>query len=284
VRKASYHNHTDASDGRSALSEMVARAIECGFSDFAITDHVYDSLEPSASLNPKDYQSYIAAVNSAKQATAGEIAIYTGLEAEWFYGNATGDTELEGVRDDLDILVGSVHYLICGEGRILVDGSAEQLKAGLAKGFGGDVRAMVENYFASYIEMATTLKPDLCAHPDIIRKNGAGLFTGEEAWYVDCLDKAARAMKAAGSVTEVNGGGNYRYHNGVVYPSRTFIEILRSFSVPFTVGLDAHSTDMVDSYYADSIAYLKEAGVKSLMAYDGKHGWVEEGIDSWAKA
>lgn len=40
VQKFSYHTHTDFSDGRNAIEEMLEQAVKVGFEEFGVTDHL----------------------------------------------------------------------------------------------------------------------------------------------------------------------------------------------------------------------------------------------------
>ena len=78
----------------------------------------------------------------------------------------------------------------------------------------------------------------------------------------------AEAIKAYDLVTEINGGGNYRYKNDVWYPSDAMFEELLKCEVKMTVGLDAHSVDMLTSYYDASLLKLAKAGFKVIYYYE----------------
>jgi histidinol-phosphatase (PHP family) len=260
---------------------MAEEALRSGFTDFALTDHVYDRDGASWSLAKEEYPKYLEELYAVQKEYSGRIAILAGIEADWFYREGTAETGYEELRGKVEFTVGSVHYALSEDSRrFLIDGYPEEFENAVKSGFGGDIRLLVESYFKSYEEMIRLLKPDLAGHADIIRKNAQGYFTGKEPWYEDLAYSCAKALKEGGMVTEVNGGGNYRYRNGVVYPAENFLSMLLDAQVPLTVGLDAHSVDMVEPYYAESVRYLKRNGAKSLMRFS-EGQWRETDIAEW---
>ncbi|MCL1803448.1 MAG: histidinol-phosphatase HisJ family protein [Eubacteriaceae bacterium] len=280
--KASYHNHSLYSDGKNTIREMIEEAVRTGFSDFAITDHAYHLQGTGWALEFGAYEPYFAELASLKEEYSGAINFIAGIEAEWFYGKGTEETRLEYVREHVEFTVGSVHYAIGLDGeRYIIDGTPEEFLVGLGQGFDGDLRALVGNYYDSYVEMALNLNADLIAHPDIILKNAHGLFASTENWHLDHMQRAVKAIKQAAKPTEVNMGGNYRYKNGVIYPCEAILEMIMAENVPLTVGLDAHSVDMVNSYYEESLGYLYSRGVRSLVKYSENGDWIDTDIAEW---
>ena len=86
--------------------------------------------------------------------------------------------------------------------------------------------------------------------------------------YIALQENLAKLVAQLGLITEVNGGGAYRYKNNIYYPSAQFLRILKENNVKMTIGLDSHSVPMVDGYYQDSLNLLKKAGYRSLYYYD----------------
>lgn len=260
--KFSYHNHTNYSDGADSPEEMIQKAFAAGFTHFAVTDHIYSEDYPDWTLNPKSFQPYTDHINALKKAYQGKMKIFTGIEADWYKGRKTYFTHYEELAPTLDFTVGSIHVLTPGGVNYLIDGPASLYEDCLNYGYGGSIEKMVTDYFESYSEMVAGLKPDLLAHIDIMRKNNPAnrFFDEREKWVVKLQRQLAKEIKKLDLVTEVNGGGAFRYQNNTFYPSDQFFEILKDEGVKITIGLDAHSVEMVNGYYAQSVGLLKKAG------------------------
>lgn len=278
--KFSYHNHSVNSDGHNTIAEMCDAACRFGMDYFAVTDHIHSDETPEWTLNYTDYPRYLAEIAEQKKLYAGRMTVFSGIEADWYRGLGTHYSRYEHLIGKIDLTVGSVHILNPNRINYIIDDGSDIYLACLNEGFSGNVREMVKYYYQSYIEMVESLRPNLAAHIDLLQKNNSQLqiFDEREDYCVQLMHDVAAALSEQNIPTEVNGGGAYRYGNNVYYPSPSFISILREHNVRFTVGLDAHSTDMVSGYYDASLRYLKEHGVKELWYFDGCE-WLPSAIE-----
>ena len=279
--KFSYHNHTFYSDGHDTPEAMAKAAFDAGLSYFAFTDHIHSDLFPSWTLQIKDFPQYAAHIGRVKEEYAGKMTIFTGIEADWYKGRGTHFSHYQEISPSLDFTVGSIHVLSPGGVDYLIDDDMPTYAACLNKGYGGDAKAMITDYYEGYLEMICDFKPDLLGHIDIMQKNNpeSRFFDESEPWCVRLQETLAKEIAKRNLVTEVNGGGAYRYGNGVTYPSEQFLSILREADVRLTIGLDAHSVDMVTSYYDASLGYLKKAGFSELWYYDGAQ-WKSQPLEA----
>lgn len=270
----SYHNHSVFSDGSSTMEEMFKKAYESGFEYFAMTDHIHSDRDPQWTVTYDRYDEYLSEIEKYKKICEGKMTILSGIEADWYNGEGTYYGRYDLLKDKVDITLGSVHNLLANGGNYIIDGSVKDFEECLYFGFYGNIKDMVACYYESYGEMVEKFsEADLCCHIDLIRKNNAGnaFYDEDEKWVKDLEKALAKKMGKFEKVTEINGGGAYRRNNDVYYPSYRFIEYLKEENVRFTVGLDAHSVDMVDSYYDKSTEYLKNAGITKLWKFvDGE--------------
>jgi len=276
--KFSFHNHSVYSDGTSSIREMLDEAVKGGFDYFAMTDHIHSDLGADWTMSFEKYDEYLRDLARYKKEYEDRLVILTGIEADWYIGKGTYFGRYEMLEDALDITVGSVHNIFADGVCYVIDDTKEEFRACLNEGFGGNIRDMVACYYEIYGDMAENFtKADFLGHIDLIRKNNAdGEFYDEnEKWVKDLQKALAKKMGRFERVTEINGGGAYRRNNDVYYPSMQFIEYLKEEGVRFTMGLDAHNTDMVNSYYDRSIEYMKNAGIEKLWYFDSGE-WKED--------
>ncbi len=269
--KFSYHNHSTFSDGSDSMKDMLACAYENKFDIFAVTDHIHSDQTPQWTVTYDRYEEYLNEINKYKKAYEGKMTILSGIEADWYNGEGTYYGRYELIKDKVDITLGSVHNLLANGGNYIIDGSIKDFEECLYFGFYGKIKDMVACYYESYGEMAEKFSDaDLLCHIDLIRKNNAGcrFYDEDEKWVKDLEKALARKMGKYERVTEINGGGAYRRNNDVYYPSPRLVNYLSQEKVRFTVGLDAHSVDMVVNYCDKSVEYLKNAGVERLYIFD----------------
>ncbi|MFW5929658.1 MAG: DNA polymerase/3'-5' exonuclease PolX [Halobacteriota archaeon] len=99
------HVHTDATDGRASLEEMVDAAVEYGHDYVAVTDHA-EALGVAGGLSDDELLELAAEVREIDDGR-GDVSVYTGVEA-----NLLKDGSLDvgdDVLDELDVVVASIH-------------------------------------------------------------------------------------------------------------------------------------------------------------------------------
>ena len=128
--------------------------------------------------------------------------------------------------------------------------------------------------------MALREKPDIIGHIDLIKKNNAEnrFFDPEARWYRDLWHEALDAVKASGSIVELNTGGAARYGRRCLYPSVEILKEAAAKGIPVTVTGDSHTTETIAYGYDDLVPEaLGAADVSSIVFYDGQ-SWRETGI------
>lgn len=268
--KVSYHNHSDFSDGKNSMSEMAAEAYAAGFTHYAFTDHNHIPGQEGWTVSKNMAADYLAEIEKLKNLYDGKMKIYSGIEKDWFYKQGEEEIFTPEQRKRLDIVIGSVHQLKGSKTFDFIDGDPFTYDCVFKEQFDSDPHAFVYEYFASMEEMIINMRPTLVAHPDIIRIHNASgkYFSEKDPYYYDLIEKLARTMKKYGCVSEINGGGDFRHHNGVFYPSDDLLNIFRETGIPLTIGLDAHSTQMLTAYYDKSLTMLKNAGYKEISVFE----------------
>ena len=104
--RADLHIHTDWTDARASMEEMVQAAIQKGLKLLAITDHSHTTTRVNG-LNAKKWQDQAVAVQSLREKYSKSITILHGLEAE-IQADGSLDTSDE-VLAQMDIVLISLH-------------------------------------------------------------------------------------------------------------------------------------------------------------------------------
>ena len=102
-----YHTHTDNSDGKDTVEDMIRAASNLGLQEIAITDHGHKKW--FGGLGPKKYSMVKALVE--KSAAEHDIKAYFGVEANVTGTNGQIDVDVDD-RANMDILLCGIHRLV----------------------------------------------------------------------------------------------------------------------------------------------------------------------------
>lgn len=264
--KTNYHTHTTFCDGKETAEAMADAAFEKGFDILGFSGH---SMYPFAStwhMPLRDFDSYVKTVRALKDTYSGRMEILLGFEADYVAG-LTNPTMALYAQFKPDYLIGSVHYLVNGNGCFGVDDSPEDVAEGIRKLFNGDNKAAVCAYFANEREMLSKGDFAILGHPDLIRKNNGILhfFDEKETWYRRELAATAEAVKKSGVIAEINTGAIARKKMDDVYPSAEFLSMLHDKGVPVTINSDAHRGCDLDCAFDRAVECAKKSGYTEVM-------------------
>jgi len=262
---SSMHTHTIFCDGRDDVETMCRAAYEKNL--YAIGFSAHAPLEKTAGIKtfwnlPEEKKDeYIEAVLAAKKRWQGKLEVLLGFEVDYIKGRRSAlDEDITSCNPDY--IIGAVHFIVPPNGTepFTIDGSLEELVTGVNNGFGGDMNALIHAYYDASLEMIKLGGFDILAHPDIIKKN----YRNEKPW--DTKAEAARqkevsiAAAKAGITVEVNTGGINRGKIDEVYPSLSFLRMLRENNVPVIITADAHRAEHINGNYDIAVQTLKQAG------------------------
>jgi histidinol-phosphatase (PHP family) len=225
----------------------------------------------------RNLESYLREVREAKARYSGRLEIFLGIEADYIPGVTSPDHPR--IRDlGLDFVIGSVHFAEPPDGdhSWTVDGSRQELEGGLARVYKGDIRALIERYYALVAEMAAGTRPDIIGHFDVVKKNNrtGDLFEEEEPWYRVAALEALAAVARSGSILEINTGGIVRNTSGMLYPSEWILKEAHRMRIPVMVNADAHRPQDIDGYFDQATALLLGLGFTTQRQLTST-GWMD---------
>lgn len=200
------HLHTNWSDGRDAISDVVAAAISRGYEFVAVTDHS-QSLKITNGLTPERLTKQIGAVRMAEGEAGGKISILAGSEVD-----IKPDGSLDypvSLLKDLDIVIGSVHSRFkmdkkdmteriikaIGSGMIDILGHPSGRIIGQRKPYEFDLEAVLDSARDSKVSMEINSFPDRLDLSDrdckLAKQSGVKVAVGtdshsiEHMWYIE---------------------------------------------------------------------------------------------------
>ncbi len=274
--KTNYHTHTNFCDGKNRAEEMLLSAIQKKFDILGFSGH---SMFPFASdwhISSKEHQTYCHEINFLKEKYKNQIDVYLGFEADFIEGVCC--PSFENYKNfSPDFLIGAVHYVPCQKGFFEADGSFEETRKKIGELFKGNVKKAVQSYFEAQRQMLKKGDFTFMAHPDLIRKQNSPLnktgplFSEKEGWYKKEVDLTVKEIARSGVTVEVNTGGMSRGYLDTPYPSPYFLEKLFQNKVAVTLNSDSHQCDTLDSYFDQTLLYIKKAGYKEITFFKSGH-------------
>ncbi len=227
--------HTIFSDGKNTPEEMVQEAIRRGLDTVGISDH--SSGDPCG-MTLADSVRYREEIARLKQKYAGQIRVLCGLERDYM----TDDFA------EYDYTIGSVHWLSMPDGhRISIDWTAEKLRAGAGKYFGGDMIALAEAYYATVSRVVEVTKCDIIGHFDLVSKfiEVDPSFDLRDPRYIRAWQRAADILLQTGKTFEINTGAISRGYRTDPYPAAEIRQYIREHGGKMILSSDAHQKENI---------------------------------------
>lgn len=256
--RASYHNHTDWSDGTASLDEMIDGARHAGLEEFGVSDHF--TLAPGNrtydwALAPDSLDAYVADVQRAMSSDQ-ELVVRMGLEVDYF------PETIAQVREKLapyqfDYLIGSVHF---------VDDFPIDFEARYWEELAPDDRNRIwRMYWERVRAAAETRMFDFIGHLDLPKKFG----------YYPSVDLTGHALAAldaiakSGAAIEINTSG-WDKPAREAYPSAFLLEQAQRRRIPLVINADAHSPAHVARDFDRARLMALDAGYTETLRFEGR--------------
>lgn len=232
------HTHTTYCDGANTPEEMVESALEKGLCTIGISGHSYTFFDTSYCMQKEDIARYIEEIHYLRAKYYGQIHVLCGVEQDYYSDYPT---------DEFDYVIGSVHYLKCGDDYVPVDETPEILREAAQKYFGGDIYALCEEYYRTVADVVNKTECDIIGHFDLITKfiEREALFDTENPRYVKAWKGAVDELLKAEVPFEINMGAMSRGYRTSPYPSAEIVDYIKAHGGELVLSSDAHSAEAV---------------------------------------
>lgn len=254
-RHSNLHTHTNFSDGKHSLAEMIDQAVSLNFVSIGISDHSPTPFDSGCCL--PDHDAYVRAVREAKEDYADRIEVYLGIEKDYY-------TKLDPA--DYDYVIGSVHYFPYGDEVIPVDQTAAHQKRFFDL-VGGDRMEFVKRYYDTLVRHAQTRAFQIQGHFDLPKKFGYFDFESEALCRLE--EQAMDEVLANVPFWEVNVGGIARGLRTEPYPDKKLLGHLLQHNAKLLLGSDAHRREHLSFQFDQTLALLAEIGFSSVWQLRG---------------
>ena len=252
----SYHVHSEFSDGRNTLVELVEGGLRAGLDEMGFSDH-YVLLGGDRTVRwsmPLDaLPRYFEGMRAASEAAEGKMIVRCGLEAD-FEPEAASE-----LRDALrgfafDYVIGSIHFI----GGFAVD----ELKDNWDHLTERERNDMIREYWERIPLLARSGMFDIMGHLDLYKKFGYGPTVDMSAEIANALDAIAHAEMTV----ELNTSG-WDKEVEEAYPSTSILRECRSRGIPIMLSADAHNAQDLTRNYDRAAALLRGIGWDSTVTY-----------------
>jgi histidinol-phosphatase (PHP family) len=254
------HTHTLYDDGKNTPAQMAQGALNAGLTSLGFSGHSILPYSNDWSMTEETFAAYLRDVAQVKEALAGRLAVYCGLE--W-------DLTSPQSPDGFDYVIGSIHHLPRGGEYPSVDESADCTRDMLARYFDGDEIAMAQAYYAQYEALAAVPQVDIVGHIDLITKFSQtdGLFFTEPPAYREAAMSAVEALLKKDKLFEVNTGAMSRGYRTGPYPAVWLLKELKARKARLVLTSDAHADDAVAYGFSEAETLLQSLGFCQLWEY-----------------
>ncbi|MCL2809423.1 MAG: histidinol-phosphatase [Treponema sp.] len=261
----SLHTHTTFCDGKDDIETMCEAAYKKNLYAVGFSAHVpiekQIGRKSDWNLKEENVNEYVNEVRNAKKRWFGKLNVYLGFEADYIKGlRSPLDNDITSLNPDY--LIGSAHFVSPKNGAapFTVDGPIEEFEKGLKEGYNGDAQALMNDYYDTQLEMIEAGGFDILGHADIIKKNCYGKNLWRQEDEINRQKEIAKAAAKTGIVIEVNTGAINQKRFNEVYPSLSFLKIIKEFDIPVIITADAHKAEDIDGNYEIALQTLNLAG------------------------
>jgi histidinol-phosphatase (PHP family) len=247
-----YHSHPQGHRvqpyQQALLQPWVDSARERGLRDIAFTDH--DRFHAGIDF---------VEIEVLRERNA-DLKIRAGIELDNDpQTSAAGRKWIEKNWDQLDFVLGSVHYLDHPTQMF------DSVPAGAAQFAGRDVDKLYADYFRRVREIAASGLVDCLAHLDLIKIHGHR----PNSEVRQLVDETLDLIRARNLAIELSTAG-WRKPVNELYPSDEIIRLALEKGIPFTTASDAHSHAQLGENYDRLAEKMSILGMREVCVYE-KH-------------
>ena len=253
--RSDLHMHTYYCDGKDSPEEMVKSAIDKGFKAIGFSGHSFAPQDTDWCMGQKQTAEYRKKITALKKKYQGRIKIFCGVEQDYYAPLPA---------EPFEYSIGSVHDIKTGCLYTSVDNTPQILAEMRDQYFGGDIYALICEYYRLVADVVNKTNCSIIGHFDLISKfNEHGeFFDTQDPRYIDAYRTAAEALLEYGLPFEINTGAMSRGYRSEPYPSMDIIKYIASKGGRFILSSDAHSKENIGYFFDETEAKLLEEGIQ----------------------
>lgn len=240
------------------MEDFIKAAIEQGFTHYGFSPHAPVPIESPCNMAQDDVEAYLSEVSRLKAVFGSRILLFASMEIDYL-GEHWGPANEYFVNLPLDYRIGSVHFLpsfASPEVMVDVDGKPDAFCDKMDIHFGGDIEAVVRQFFAHMTEMVTHGGFDIVGHCDKIALNASHFRSGidSEPWFEKLVINLIDAIMDCHLAIEINTKSWQRHHR--FFPNERYFPLLARYGATICVNSDAHEPALINAGRVEAINRL----------------------------
>ena len=264
-----YHLHSHYCDGQGELTEWIEVALARRLSGIGFSSHAPVAFPTDWTMPLRRLPRYVAEVRELQAHYRRRLEVCLGLELDFVPGLASFQQQ-HILGQPLDYVIGAVHF-VGGEGSAVpwsVDGPAQLFDRGLREEYGGDILALVGEYYRRVRAMLHTGHASVVGHLDRILRNNVGerYFGQSAAWYRREVEDTLQVVAARQTILGFNTAGWYT-PVGLPNPSPWVLPCCRELGIRVTLGSDAHRPEHLGRGLLRAMQLLRQVGYKEVWRF-----------------
>lgn len=262
---ANYHTHTKFCDGVEMPVVYVEEALKRNLKVLGFSAHAPVPFPSTWNLPRERYLEYKSIIQQLRHEYGSKLEIICGLEIDYI-PELWSEMKAYIEPSQLDYFLGSIHFIDAFDDgtRWTIDGSNEEFRKGWEEIFMKDSYAVISKFFGYTRTMIEEMRPPVIGHLDKIKMQYTSTcFVSEnDPFYWLELVKTLEAIKAAGSIVEVNTRGMYRRNEEGLYPGFRALQYMAKMDIPVVISSDAHRPNELINLFDFAASQLVKAGYK----------------------
>ena len=252
-----FHVHTCYCDGKDTPEDIVLEAISRGMEKLGFSGHSYTPFDEEPCMSLNGTREYKREIKRLKRKYESQIKILLGTEQDYYSEMKTSD---------YDYVIGSVHYVKCGDEFGHIDHSPEMLADMIRKYFNSDPYAFAERYFFLVADVINRTHADIIGHFDLLTKfNEDGKFFDENnKRYISAANSALDTLLKTGKPFEINTGAISRGYRTFPYPGRSILEYIAEHNGSVILSSDSHQKETLMYKFDECEKLVNELGLKLI--------------------
>jgi histidinol-phosphatase (PHP family) len=254
-----FHTHSDFSDGKNSIIEIVQYAATKGVNIVGFSDHSPVPFESDWNMPQNQINEYLKTINQCA-ADFPQLTLFSGIEADFIPGFQDFSS-----FSDFDYIIGSVHYALTDNFPEGFDSSPKGMKDLIDKYYQNDIKKFITYYYNSICQMCSECEFDIVGHLDLVKKFNtvAPMFDETEKWYYNLIMETLTIIKEKNLIIEINTGGISRNLMKEPYPSFKYLKEANMLNIPVTISSDAHTAENLIAHRGTGLKAAAEAGYKA---------------------
>ena len=251
------HVHSRFCDGKDTPEEMTLEAIRRGIKVLGFSGHSHTPHDVGYCMSEKEIPSYCAEISRLRKCYSDRIEIYCGIEQDFYSPPIT---------ERFDYVIGSVHYLKCGDSYLPVDLSRERFMSDVEQFFEGNIFRYLKCYYETVAELASVKEVDIVGHFDLVEKFNEGnqLFDPSDYRYRLPMLDALDALLEKDKIFEINTGAIARGYRNVPYPAAYILRRIAEKRGRVMINGDTHRKENLLVGYGEAVMLARSCGVGGL--------------------